>query len=97
MLQSFHKSNSANLHNLNPQVCKEQFEEALSAVDARLELSFFYKLRDTRELVNGFAKSQELITWIKEIAKGLFRTSDLNPHLCSPLCHDFVTRFNKMI
>ncbi|XP_063680621.1 LOW QUALITY PROTEIN: E3 ubiquitin-protein ligase rnf213-alpha-like [Bolinopsis microptera] len=54
---------------LRKTVCKEQFEEALSVVDAHLDLRFFYKLRDTRELVNGFAKSQELITWIKEIAK----------------------------
>ena len=51
-------------------MCKERFDEPLKKVDAALELSFFYKIRDTRELVNGFARSQEFINWIKEIAKG---------------------------
>ena len=51
-------------------MCKERFDEPLKKVDATLELSFFYKIRDTRELVNGFARSQEFINWIKEIAKG---------------------------
>ena len=52
-------------------MCKDRFDEPLSVVDATLQLSFFYKIRDTRELVNGFARSQEFINWIKEIAKGL--------------------------
>ena len=46
-------------------------------MDASLDLSFFYKIRDTRELVNGFARSQEFINWIKEIAKGMSTVSKL--------------------
>ena len=45
----------------------------MKAIDLRLELEFFFKIRDTRELVEGFAQSHDLISWIQEIAKGWLR------------------------
>ena len=54
------------------QVCKENFDEPLSIIKSDLDLEFFFKIRDTKTLVNGFANSQELLVWIKEIARGLF-------------------------
>ena len=52
-------------------MCKTDWTAPISAIDSSLELEFFFKIRDTSELVSGFAQSQELINWIKEIAKGI--------------------------